>query len=438
MAAPTRIRESQILTAQVIQEIEQALGDVGRGTDFPMSRTRGGSTSSRGSANSVPPVPTRPPPVPPIPAEHRRLPQVPDVLSGDSLPLPRVRKSRSRCASAPGSDRQPGSLGPMNEGQFDHSQIPLPTLPALSPAPTPSPTPFVASWLEQEWQQEVAHQLAQPAPARWHAARAPSSPAPYLAPTYSVFPPVRSLPVSPAPPRYISSNSVTPSDLSRSSSPVWSNEFIHPVQPQDLDPNSPYGYLAPPPFFHNWETPNRTRGRQIVNSAGAHHAGYTGPPIGSRPRPAPPTVDVVAPLPVTIAAPAPATRDSTAFKTGQFTYYPVMSPYEAETALGGVGLGICEPGYSFQQAGPQLEEGDDDQPQAHARMFPLLDHDLMSAEQAAAAVAAATKVRNTIFIDRGFDVEGFNRSSSCYGDEGEVGKGARDGGVEEGFGGMRI
>jgi hypothetical protein len=52
-------------------------------------------------------------------------------------------------------------------------------------------------------------------------------------------------------------------------------------------------------------------------------------------------------------------------------------------------------------------------------MFPLLDHDMMSADQAAAAVAAARRVRNTIFIDRGFDVEGVSRASSYYGDEGE-------------------
>lgn len=67
-------------------------------------------------------------------------------------------------------------------------------------------------------------------------------------------------------------------------------------------------------------------------------------------------------------------------------------------------------------------------------MFPVLDHDLMSAEQAAAAVEAARHVRNTIFIDRGFDMpvrggdEGgvgnggngrINRSSSYYGEEKE-------------------
>ena len=81
-----------------------------------------------------------------------------------------------------------------------------------------------------------------------------------------------------------------------------------------------------------------------------------------------------------------------------------------------------------------MEEGNNDQqPQAHARIFPLLDHNLLSAEQAAAAVAAATKVRNTIFIDRGFDVEGFNRSSSCYGEE-SGGVGGQEEDEEEGVG----
>jgi hypothetical protein len=55
-------------------------------------------------------------------------------------------------------------------------------------------------------------------------------------------------------------------------------------------------------------------------------------------------------------------------------------------------------------------------------MFPLLDHDMMSAEQAATAVAAARRVRNTIFIDRGFDIEGVSRASSYYGDKGEGGQ----------------
>lgn len=38
--------------------------------------------------------------------------------------------------------------------------------------------------------------------------------------------------------------------------------------------------------------------------------------------------------PVPVPAPAAAVRDSTMFSTGRFTYYPVMSPYEAEAALG--------------------------------------------------------------------------------------------------------
>ncbi|KAH6851044.1 hypothetical protein B0I37DRAFT_404740 [Chaetomium sp. MPI-CAGE-AT-0009] len=468
MAAPGNFRESQILTPDAIKEIEQALGDVGRGADFPMSRTRGGSASSRGSANAIPPPPTRPPPIPPRQAQTRRVPRVPDALSGDSLPLPKTRPSRSRCASSPGNSRQPGNLAPIDEGRSGYPQVPIPPLPNRSPisALPSAPRPEQEERPQEEWQQEVSRQLAQPVGGRSRAARTPSTTASSVAPTYSLFPPPRPLPVSPLAPRFVSSTSTThPSKVSIFSSPGWRHYEAPPPSLAFLrnlgsTSNNPYGYVAPPPFAHNWETPNRSSAVGAINPASAHRAGQTGPPVCSRPRPqprpqpraavapsflpgpfvaaavsrgpislpapslpfvpapamAPPMAPVMAPAPAPTHVPG--VRDSTMFSTGKFTYYPVMSPYEAEAALGsgGVDMGIYQRVHGAEQ---EMQMGD--QYGMESRMFPLLNHELMSAEQAAAAVAEATRVRNTIFIDRGFDVEGMNRASSYYGDEAEAG-----------------
>lgn len=190
-----------------------------------MSRTRRGSTSSRSSANSVPPpVPSRPPPVPPIPAEHRRLTRVPETQNGDLLTVPKTRPARSRGASAPGGFRPQAGLAPIEESQGNHFQQSLSPILACSSA-RGGGVP-IAPWLEQvEFHQEASRQLAQSVSPRL---RAPSSPAPVL-PKYSLFPPPNSRPVTPTPPpRFVSSTSVTPSDMSRASSPGWSNEFPQP------------------------------------------------------------------------------------------------------------------------------------------------------------------------------------------------------------------
>ncbi|KAG7285344.1 hypothetical protein NEMBOFW57_009966 [Staphylotrichum longicolle] len=286
--------------------------------------------------------------------------------------------------------------------------------------------------------------------------------------------------------------------MSRASSPGWSNEFPQPVQAQDLNPDSPHGYPPPPPFYHNWDTPNRASARHSLNPTKAHRAGPAGPPIGSRPR-LTPAISVTSPpnAPPARTGALPA-RDSTVLSTReQFTYYPMMSPYEAEAAFGdGDGLGVYQPQshsdcyfptqaqgneghansyyssqsqdneghtdsyFSFQ---PQVHESradsyfssqthdhggqhdsyfssqmyDNDErqaPQTRAQLFPLLDHDLMSAEQAATAVAAAasSRARDTLFIQRGVEMEGENqRSSSYYGDEEDGIEQSREGLVGE-------
>jgi hypothetical protein len=134
-----------------------------------------------------------------------------------------------------------------------------------------------------------------------------------------------------------------------------------------------------------------------------------------------------------------------------------MSPYEAEAALvegrrgveergvGGNGNGNGNvngnesgnahkngnahgngngPGYGARTEGPDA-----------ARMFPLLDHEVLSAHQADAAVAANRGVRNTIFVERGVvGGEDGNRSSSCYGDDvaAQDGVNGKEGKVEKG------
>ncbi|KAK4102037.1 hypothetical protein N658DRAFT_485869 [Parathielavia hyrcaniae] len=199
--------------------------------------------------------------------------------------------------------------------------------------------------------------------------------------------------------RFVSPSSATPSKVSSSSSPA--DGFPRLRHPEDLYPDNPHGYPVPPAFLHNWELPNRARAQLRVNPANsARVLGYTGPPLGSRPRPTPAVaVPIARPLPLLPVLPSSSQASATpTTMTASFTYYPMMSPYEAEASL------------------------DSDwllRPQAEARMFPALDHELLSAEQAAAAVTAATRVRNTIFIDRGFDVENIgagvgSRSSSCY------------------------
>ena len=234
-----------------------------------MSRSRGNSISSRASVkNMLPPPPTRPPPVPPIPAEHLQLTRVPVTQNGDFLNVSKTRTTRSRCLSAPGGADQPGSLASIDERIRDHSQMSPPLLTTRESALGASVVP----WLEEvKWHQEVSRQLA---PAGSVKPRAPSTATPSTATPapakYSLFPPPYSFPMSPAPqPRYVSSTSFTPSDMSRSSSPGWSNEFPQPgnkhlcylsplsstttntspqVQPRDLNPDSPYGYPRPPPF----------------------------------------------------------------------------------------------------------------------------------------------------------------------------------------------
>ncbi|KAL2171797.1 hypothetical protein VTG60DRAFT_1494 [Thermothelomyces hinnuleus] len=409
-AASTSYQESRILTAQAIQEIENALGDVGRGADFPMSRARGSSTSSRDSGNGVPPPPTRPPPVPHIPNEHRRATRRSDVGGGDSLPLPR-----------------------------DHLQIPVSFPPILSPTPVTSSTPAVRL-RQRESQEQVPCETAQPVSGGGlRRARAPSTPAPSTAPKCSLFPPVQSFPVSPAAPSCSSSSTAEPSavlsDRSRCFSPFWLNEFSGPLRPQDLDPESPYGYPAPPPFLHNWETPNRACAKGAVNAATAHRAGQIGTPVGSRPRPIP-AVAVALAAPVYDPVPLHSSLDFPSVPTlvtGGFAYSSMMSPYEAQTSLdwpgpaAGVRCPLDNPRLGRRNGAREGEEkggrgGQGESAQAQTCRFPLLEYELLSAEEAAAAVTATAGVRNTIFIDRGIDLGRTNRDSSCYGNEDEVGR----------------
>ncbi|KAL2126596.1 hypothetical protein VTI74DRAFT_567 [Chaetomium olivicolor] len=419
---PSKGREAPTPSAEAIEEIEQALGDIGRGYDFPMSRTRGGSASSRSTTVAGPPQPSRTAPAPPAPTDQRRHLHVPESTGGDSLLVPSIRPVRPRGATTPGLARiEEGSPGPP---QVPHlppapppASPPLPLLPRLSPLPA---DPITRWLMEEDFVPEVARAVTPSAVPRPRPARAPStlaafpsvSPAlpapssalpavpparsvvppepldpaalspPLFPPPSSALPPVppvslapRSLTVSPSKATRefpSASATATPTDVSRASSPGLVQELPQPIQLGDLEPNDPYGYPAPPPFQHNWETPNRAAARHSKNPFRAHRAGYTGPPIGDQSRPV-----------------------LTTYATAQFAYYPMMSPYEAEAVIGGVGSSTAQ---------PFLNNASHNMSAARAQMFPLLDHNLMSAEQAATAIAAAADVRSTIFIDRGVDL----------------------------------
>lgn len=79
--------------------------------------------------------------------------------------------------------------------------------------------------------------------------------------------------------------------------------------------------------------------------------------------------------------------------------------------LGGAGLCHGDDDDSNDEEGRQL-------PAARAQVFQRREREVLSGDEAAAAVAAARRVRDTIFIDRGVDVgallQGQRRSSSCY------------------------
>ncbi|KAH6620904.1 hypothetical protein B0J18DRAFT_480335 [Chaetomium sp. MPI-SDFR-AT-0129] len=536
-----------MITSQAIGEIEDALGDVGRGTDYPMARKRRGSSSSKDDTQ-----PTGPPPMPP---KHKLLRQIPVFESGTSLPLPRVRGASAPEHTTDGHEWNAGRENLLFEEDRDEGNrqegndfdLPIPPMPTWSPPPVPPPhtTPwYPPQELRKEAEGENSHQPVETTPAAAIITRRPPSASapPKPAPKYSLFPKLgnrdpakimssspspRASPKPPAIParnparmRQVSAVSMAASDVSRtsSSSYVAGGELPRPVQSSDLIPDA--STIPPPPAFrHNWDTPNRARARGAVNPATSHHAGYTGRPVGSRPRPQTslqqgqttqtgpqsrdsltagtfpePTIPVLFPEAINTATraafrqPMTATsaRDSTAFQTGQFTYYPVMSPYEAEAAIGSGGTlsGVYQtvttlpdpargttatassestatsrPTTAVTATGsststistvssmstlrstfaptPQTTSTQTSTPtpasMSAARMFPALDHDLMSAEQAAAAVEAARHVRNTIFIDRGFDMPpvqggdeggagnggngGVNRSSSYYGEE---------------------
>ncbi|KAK3896963.1 hypothetical protein C8A05DRAFT_39487 [Staphylotrichum tortipilum] len=327
-------RDSTTPSARAIREIEAALGDIGRGTDFPMARSRGGSTSSRTGEGVVPPQPTRPPPpVPPIPAEHRQPPQLPGARLGDDVRLP--------------AD-QPAAAAAAATGAME----------AAAPSSVPGPPRGLK---------------------------------------YSLFPPpFFPPPTGPLPPlprgSLASAASLAPSGASGPSASTGQPDGPPQLRrPRDLEPCNPHGYPAPPAFGHNWAPPNLARARHAhPTRPTSHRAGPVGPPVGSRPREHSPdaaattttTTDTTSsaaaamdaeanlvppPFPPRLAPSflAPPRRpaghthsaSTTLPTTGQFAYYPVMSPYEAEVAVfGGFGEGEGSP-RATSHDGDEEEEG---------------------------------------------------------------------------------
>ncbi|GAB1313382.1 hypothetical protein MFIFM68171_03592 [Madurella fahalii] len=127
--------------------------------------------------------------------------------------------------------------------------------------------------------------------------------------------------------------------------------FFIPGRQQNLVPNHPDGYPRPPPFRHNWDTPNRHRASLSVNPSCALRAGYTGQPIGSRPRP------------LTVAG---AVLTDTTNQTGASADYPAMGPYETDATT--TNTFVTDSDTSASQ--PRVEWQ-----QLRAQMLPLLVSD---------------------------------------------------------------
>ncbi|KAL2116682.1 hypothetical protein VTJ04DRAFT_8850 [Mycothermus thermophilus] len=134
--------EDDLLTPEEIAEIERGLGDVGRGSDFPMAsrRARSASTSSAGSFGRAagagagaaslpaPPPPARAPPAPPaVPAA---------VPAGTTT----TTSSAISAAALRGT-----SLETIRESISELSQIGLP------PSPLRLPVPAVRPMLPSDW-----------------------------------------------------------------------------------------------------------------------------------------------------------------------------------------------------------------------------------------------------------------------------------------------
>lgn len=196
----------------------------------------------RGSTTAGPPQLSRP-----LPANPPRHLRVPATTGGDSLVVPRVRPARARGATTSG-------LARIDEGSLDFSQVPqhqpgrrplllLPPRLPLFPRRPALPADPIARWLMEEdddFRPEVARAVAPAAVSRPSGATTTTAalpPVPSSLPPAAFASPVvlpvasasRSVPVSPPKAaRKNSSVSVTPTDVSRASSPGLPQEFPQP------------------------------------------------------------------------------------------------------------------------------------------------------------------------------------------------------------------
>ncbi|KAK3684306.1 hypothetical protein B0T22DRAFT_539196 [Podospora appendiculata] len=178
-----------------------------------------------------------------------------------------------------------------------------------------------------------------------------------------------------------------------------------------LIPDHPNGYPQPPPFLHNWTSPDRRRAHKSIDPRRAHRA-HKGPPIGSRARSRPPmpvafpgqrevrfnaaalTRETVRPQQGGRSIPRLDTPGQGHPASPPFAYTSVMSPYEAEAA--------SNIERRAQETTPTEE-------------FPFFDTE--------AEVACKNKRRETFFIDKGFEGQDERKDT--------VVKGSEDQGEEE-------
>ncbi|KAK4204790.1 hypothetical protein QBC40DRAFT_261401 [Triangularia verruculosa] len=270
-------------TAGLVKDFEQLLGDIGRGSDFPMARARavlGAGAAAAPSESNVSPTiprglalaqPSSPPafdlpPVPRLPLRARN--QRPPTASNRHVsPLPRSPLGAVEPIVASESGPEPGLEADGSPGE-------------------------AASTDRRGGREQINPQKHRPGmfslfPTRSNAAavKMTASPTTTTSPSQGSSSSSSPLPgsrpenlASPGLPSSVSSVSVA--SAAPPSAPVSAGEASSLGSAGHLEPNNPFGYPAPPPFRHNWANPNRRAARGAVLSGT-----LSGVVVGSRPRP---------------------------------------------------------------------------------------------------------------------------------------------------------
>ncbi|KAK4111122.1 hypothetical protein N656DRAFT_769632 [Canariomyces notabilis] len=264
-AAPAEDDQVSFLTVESIDEIEQYLGDVGRGADYPLYRPRrrsqpyqNRSTSSQeDQADLVLPDFRRGRPFKPryFNSPKKTAEQLRTLSTIWEASLDDIQKAYCQTTQQPPMDSSGQQAGSSQESANVSRQ-------QNAQAPTTSSTPPV------------------PSPD----AQSPSVRSTSACPSLTVPPALSPLTASRLSPD-VRTCSFKPTGLAHTGKTILSHDRGLHIRPVSLIPDNPYGYPLPPPFRHNWDIPNRRAAVNSVDPSRVLRAGYTGPPTGSRPRP---------------------------------------------------------------------------------------------------------------------------------------------------------